>query len=258
LAQAQALKIGSVDKALDILELLCADGKGFTLSQIAHHLQLHPSTVHHLLTTMRARGFVTQDAQSRVYRAGHRLVHLVLQYLRHTDLYSAGLQPIRELRDLSGEMSFLNAYHGCEIDSVIQMVGWRPIQCHRFTRPGETTLHSTATGKLLLAHLPHPRVRGLLTSLRLTKFTSNTIADPDNLLAELELIRCRGYAVDREENLEGVMCVAAPIFNGDGECVGSASVAFPSAGEERVKELVRLVVEAANKISANLGRTEKA
>ena len=229
------------------------DGEGLALSGIARQLQLNQSTAHHLLATMKQRGFVAQDEHSRAYRLGHRLIGLVTRHLAQTDLYSAGLGPIRDLRDLSGEMSLLNAYHGCQAESLIQMAGWRPIQCHRLLRHGETTLHSTATGKVLLACLPQQQLDTLLSSLTLTKFTANTIVDPDELLAELATIRGQGYALDHEENLNGVMCVAAPVFRNHGECVGSASVAFPASGRERVEELIELVVDAAAKVSRNLG-----
>jgi DNA-binding IclR family transcriptional regulator len=245
--------IRSVDKAFDILDVLSRCGHGLALAEIARRLHFNESTTHHLLATLRQRGVVAQDAVTKEYRLGYGLIGMVNGFLARTDLYSAGVGPIRELRDVSGETAYLSVIQNQTFVSVIELVGWKPVQARRGHEHGETTLHSTASGKVYLAYLPADRARAILSSVQLTKYTPSTLTTLDELDRELAAIRQQGYALDREENIPGIMCVAAPILGTHGEYVASASVAAPVAGPERVAELIPIVVNAADQVSRNLG-----
>lgn len=245
--------IRSVEKVADILEVLSLEGQGITLSELASRLDLNASTAHHLLATLKARGLVAQDDRTKVYRIGYRLVSLVNTFLSGTELYPAGMGPVEELRDLSGETSYLSVFQAQDVAVIISLPGVRPVQARRFHRPGQAKLHSTATGKLLLAHMPPAGAMALLASSELTPFTPNTMTNLQQLQAEMAEIRNRGYALDREEDYIGIECVAVPIFSAGGQCVASVSVSYPTSPPERTEELIRLVSGAADKISANLG-----
>ena len=245
--------IRSVEKVIDILELLARESRGLALGDLAKRLDLNASTAHHLLATLKGRGLVAQDERTKMYRIGYRLVGMVNRFLSGTDLYPAGISPVEELRDLSGETSYLTAIQRREAAVILTLTGARPIQARRFHRPGQSNFHSTATGKLMLAHLPTEEVTALLSGRELAQFTPNTITDPTQLQADLRAIRERGYALDREEDYIGVECVAFPVYDAGGDCVAAVSVSYPAAPRERTEELVRLVSAAAEKISANLG-----
>ena len=245
--------IRSVDKVVDILELLGLESRGLPISELAGRLQLNVSTAHHLLATLKARGLVAQDERTKVYRIGSRLVALVSRFLLGTDLYPAAVSAVDELREVSGETSYLSILQDGEINVIIALTGSRPVQARRMHRPSQSNLHSTASGKLLLAFQPPVQAATLLAAVDRPPFTPHTITDLDELLRELAAIRARGYALDREEDYIGVQCVAAPVFDGNGDCVASVSISYPVAPAERTDELIRLVSEAADKISANLG-----
>lgn len=248
-----ATRIRSVDKVVDILDLLAGESRGLPLGEIADRLGLNVSTVHHLLATLRHRGLIVQDERSRAYRIGYRLVGLVNRFLAESDLYPAAIGAIQRLRDASGETSYLSAFQDGAIAEVISLTGVRPIQVRRVHRPGQSSLHSTATGKLLLAHLPPAEAAALLAAQSLTPFTPNTRTDPGGFGAELSLIRARGYSLDAEEDYLGVMCVAAPVFAAGGDCVASVSVSYPASPPARTGELIDMVATAAAAVSANLG-----
>jgi DNA-binding IclR family transcriptional regulator len=150
-------------------------------------------------------------------------------------------------------MSYLSVFQGQEVAAIIVLTGQRPIQARRLHHPGQSSLHSTASGKLLLAHLPHEAADSLLAQRELARFTPNTLSTLNDLGAELNAIRERGYALDREEDYVGVECIAAPVFDGSGACVASASVSYPAASSARTEELTAFVLDAAASISANLG-----
>jgi DNA-binding IclR family transcriptional regulator len=206
-----------------------------------------------LLATLKGRGLVAQDERTKTYRIGYRLVSLVTNFLSATDLYPAGIGPVETLRDRSGETSYLTVFQGHETSTIITLTGARPVQARRLHRQGQSNLHSTATGKLMLAHLPDGEAAALLAARELIPFTPHTITAPARMAAELEDIRQRGYALDREEDYVGVECVAFPVYDAAGACVAGVSVSYPAAAPERTEELIRLVAEAADSISANLG-----
>jgi len=246
-------QIRSLDKAMAILELLAVEHQGLPLAEIARRLGYNESTTHHLVATLRRRGFVDQDAKTRAYRFGYKLVGLVNEFLLGADIYSTGIGPIRELRDASGETSYLTVLQAAELIELFKLPGWRPIQVSRPRLPGQSCLHSTASGKTLLAHLPEERAELLLAASPLTRFTANSITDLEALRRELATIRDQGYALDREEHIDGLACVAAPVFDREGTCLATASVAYPVLGPERWREIVPLVTAAAAKISTLLG-----
>ena len=245
--------VRSVDKVVDILELLGLESRGLPISELAGRLQLNVSTTHHLLATLKARGLVAQDERTKVYRIGSRLVALVSRFLLGTDLYPAAISAVDELREVSGETSYLSILQNGEVNVIIALTGSRPVQARRMHRPSQSNLHSTASGKLLLAFQPPEQAATLLAAVDRPPFTPHTITDLDELLRELAAVRARGYALDHEEDYIGVQCVAAPVFDGNGDCVASVSISYPVAPAERTDELIRLVSDAADKISANLG-----
>ncbi len=245
--------IRSLDKAVDIIEMLAAAPRGLSVREIAKALGFNASTTHHLVSTLRGRGFVDQDPETRAYRLGYRLVSLVNEFVSEADIYAIGAGPIRELRDRSGDTAYLTVLQDREIFVVFEATGVNPVQTRRPRPPGQSCLHGIASGKTLLAYLPDERRAPLLTSVSLARFTPHTITTPHELEMELAAIRAQGYALDREEWLVGLACVAAPVFDRNGACVATASVAYPAAQGERRDALIGMVGETAARISASLG-----
>ena len=238
---------------MDVLEALAGESQGLGLGELAKRLGFNESSAHHLVATLRHRGFLDQDPRTKAYRLGYRLVGLVNEFLSEADVSSLGIGPIQELRDSSGDTSYLTLLQGRELFVAFEARGLHPIQTRRPRAPGQTFLHSSASGKTLLAHLPLPEAEALLSTLPLTKYTANTIDTLDALLAELATVRERGYTLDQEELLDGLACVAAPVFDREGACVATASVAYPAIQSARRDDLVRLVTATATKISLSLG-----
>src|SRR5262249_10919517 len=156
------------------------------------------------------------DPQTKAYRLGYELVSLVNEFLADADVSALGIGPILELRDASGDTAYLTLLQGRELFVAFEARGVHPLQTRRPRLAGQTTLHSTASGKTLLAHLPPSESEAILGTMSLTRFTRNTISAPDGLRVELAAIRDQGYALDQEELLDGLACVAAPVFDRDG------------------------------------------
>ena len=249
--------IRSLDKGMEIIEVVAAEPRGLSVAEIARQLGFNVSTTHHLVATLRRRGFLDQDPETRLYRLGYRLVSVVNEFVSEADIYAVGAGPTRELRDVSGATAYLTVLQDHEIFVVFEATGGHPVQTRRPRLPGQMCLHGIASGKTLLAYLPDERRRALLAEMPLTRFTPNTITTPHELETELAAIRAQGYALDREEWLVGLACVAVPVFDRNGACVATASVAYPAVQVERRDELIRRVGETAARISASLGYVER-
>lgn len=243
----------SLDKGLQVLELLAAHHRGLSLREIAGRLGFNLSSTHHLAATLRQRGFVDQDPETKAYRLGYGLVSLVNDFLSDATISSVGIGPIRELRDRTGDTSFLTILQGREIFVVFEAQGRYPIQTKRTRSSFEPHLHAYASGKTLLAYLPPEQVAEHCPTGALTKYTPNTIGALDGLRVELAAIRAQGYALDQEEWLVGLDGVGAPVFDRHGVCVATASVAYPAVQRERQAALINEVVGTARQISASLG-----
>jgi DNA-binding IclR family transcriptional regulator len=127
---------------------------------------------------------------------------------------------------------------------------------HSLTRTGQRTqIHSTAAGKAVLAFLSDEACGDLMGRLALKRNTRRTIVKPSAIKMELMRVRELGYAVDDEEFEEGLRCVSAPIFDHRDHVVASLSMAAPvfRLRKERVPQVARLVVEAAQALSNDLG-----
>jgi DNA-binding IclR family transcriptional regulator len=101
--------IRSLDKGMEIIELLAAEPRGLSVAEIARQLGFNVSTTHHLVATLRRRGFLDQDPETRAYRLGYRLVSVVNEFVSGADIYAVGAGPIRDLRDASGDTAYLTA-----------------------------------------------------------------------------------------------------------------------------------------------------
>jgi DNA-binding IclR family transcriptional regulator len=258
LSETPSGQIRSLDKGMEIIELLAAEARGLSVADIARQLGYNVSTTHHLVATLRRRGFLDQDPETRAYRLGYRLVSVINEFVSEADIFAVGAGPIRELRDTSGHTAYLTVLQERDIFVVFEATGGNPVQTRRPRPPGQIVLHGIASGKTLLAHLPDDQRRALIAEMPLMRFTPHTITTPHDLENELAAIRAQGYALDREEWLMGLACVAAPVFDRHDVCVATASVAYPAVQTERREEVIRLVCETAARISASLGHAVRA
>lgn len=247
--------VQSVDRAVTVLEILGRDGT-VGVSELARRMDIHKSTVSRLLATLERRGIVEQQADGVQYGLGVGLVRLARSITEDLDVVTLARPVAEELSRQTGETVNVSVVEGGEVvnvdevnlsDSVLA-VTW--LGRH-------TSLHNTANGKIFLAFLDDAEVDRVLAG-ELEPTTDQTVTDGDELRRQLAEIRDSGHAWQYEELEVGLAAVAAPIRDTDGAVLASISVAGPSfrMSQDRVPELTRLTVEAADSISRKLGRTE--
>ncbi|SDG94483.1 IclR family transcriptional regulator [Nonomuraea jiangxiensis] len=240
------MSVQSVERALDVLEALAEHGGSAGLSEIAARTGLPYGTIHRLLQTLLSRGYVRQESDRR-YALGGGLVRLGGIAEGMVGMWA---QPhLAKMVELSGETANLAVLEGDFVVYVAQVPS--PRRLRMFAEVGRRVLpHSTAVGKVLLAGRPGPEAVAAFERTGMPRRTPNTIIDVTAILAELDLTRTRGYAVDLGEEELGVHCLAVPVWDGD-RVVAAMSISGPA---ERIEALNRDdLTEAMRKIAYDFG-----
>ncbi|HSB72996.1 MAG TPA: IclR family transcriptional regulator [Candidatus Methylomirabilis sp.] len=244
-----------MDKALRILETLGEESGDLGLVELSRHLEIEKSTLHRLLGTLEARRFVRRDPLSLRYSLGIRMLELGTAVTTRSALGRAATPVLDLLAVRSRQTVNLAVLDGDEILYLAKRESPDPL---RLTVEAGRRLpaHCTALGKAILAFRPPAEVRRLFSRRkRLRQFTPNTITNPREILDHLGEVHRTGVAVDREELILGLRCVAAPILDFTGYAVAAMSISAPAVtlGDERVAELQPLLTEAAAEVSRALG-----
>lgn len=245
--------IQSVDRAMQLLLALAERGGCASLSALARQLGLSRSTVHGLLATLRHHGMVAQDDHGN-YVLGIKLFELGYQAVSRLDLRIAAGPVLQELVDEFMETVHLVVSDGLYVVYIDKRESPQSMQI--VSRIGQRLpAYCTAVGKAILAYKPEDELERLLASSPLTPMTRNTITDPAELKAHLELVRRRGFALDQEEIAEGLRCAGAPIFDYTHQVVGAVSISGPSVrmNEEKIAQAAQAIVRAGCEISRRLG-----
>ncbi|RQG90076.1 IclR family transcriptional regulator [Natrarchaeobius halalkaliphilus] len=196
---------------------------GATLSELADHTGLATSTLHTHLRTLEETEYVTRI--DNTYQLGLKLFYLGENARRRDSRYTlAKEKAFRLANQVSEEVNFAVEEYGRSI----MLFDETPSPSDTGFQVGRYFhMHSSASGKAMLAEYSEQRVDEIIDKWGLPKYTENTITDIDELRGELETIREQGYAVNQQEELEGLHSVAMVINNPDGSVFGSLDVSGP-------------------------------
>ncbi|MTH78796.1 HTH-type transcriptional regulator BhcR [Paracoccus aestuariivivens] len=244
--------VRALERALDVLDVIAA-GNGLTLSEIAQRLDQAPSTVHRVLVTLAARGMAETDRQNQQWQIGPTAFRLGSAFMRRAGLVDRARPVLRRLMEETGETANLGILNGDAVLFISQAETHETIRA--FFPPGtRSALHASGIGKALLAHAGPEELRQMIRGLRLERFTPTTLATPEDLTADLILTRERGYALDNEERAPGMRCIAAPIFDLNGEAAAGISVSGPihRMSDGRLDAIARAVIAAGRELSTGI------
>ena len=246
--------VKSLFKMLDVLECFSSTDRELSVVEMAARTGLPRTTVHRIVDSLRAVGFLDQEASRDRYRLGLKLFELGSTALTNLPLYREAPPFVDTLSKLSGEDVHLCIFDGAQMVFVNRsdQVGGRP---HNTVITMEATpCHSTGVGKAALAFQPEAVIERVIRA-GLPRFTGNTIVDPDRLKEELAAIRARGYSIDDCEHEPDLRCVGAPIRNAAGRVFAAISASGPTrrVPHSRVPELAQLVTSHAELLSLRLG-----
>jgi DNA-binding IclR family transcriptional regulator len=244
--------VQSVDRAITVMELLSRRGwSGVT--EVANELGINKSTAYRLLTTLRDRGLVEQDAATEKYRLGFGLVMLASSVTADLDVARCSRPVCDWLAERTRETVTVAVLEGDDAVILYQSnsrssalsVDWSGMH---------TPLHATAAGKIFLHYMPGDQQRRILKR-SLQRYTENTIVDPKALREELQRDHGRDYWYTIEELEVGLNAIAAPVRCADGVVVAAVSVSGPAFRllPDTFQESGALCVRAAEEISRCLG-----
>jgi DNA-binding IclR family transcriptional regulator len=243
--------VQSVDRALAILEVLARRGES-GVTEIAAELGVHKSTAFRLVATLEAHRLVEQTSDRGRYRLGMGILRLAGATTARLDLVQEARPISRQLAADTGETVNLAVLAESSALYLDQVAGSSALQPHNWVGQ-HIPPHATSNGKVLLSGLDGSGLDAALGSL--ATYTPHTITGRAKFREELGRVREQGYAVAVDELEVGLTAVAAPIRNAHGDVIASMSVSGPSfrLPEDRVREVVRLVVAAAAEVSHRLG-----
>ena len=212
-------------RSFDIIETL-RELDGARLTEVSAHLDLPDSTVHNHLRTLVQRGYVVRD--DNTYYVSLQFLDFGEYARSRRKVYELAKSEIDKLADETEESANLLVEEGGHGVYIYNARGGDAIPLD--THPGKRVpLHATALGKVILAYLPESRVNEIFDRLGLPAETPKTITDREELRTELERVRENGRAVDDEERVPGIRCVAVAIKNENGQAIGAISVSGPTS-----------------------------
>ena len=248
----------TIERATVILDILSKSPQGLSIRELSGKTGLPKGTAHRFLSSLTYFDHVRQDAKTKNYHLGFKLVELGNRLLSQLDLRTEGHPFLIELAERTNETVHMVVLDRGEVLYVDKVDAGQNAGGLRMASMlgARIPTHCSAVGKVILAFLPEEKLIKIISDKGLPRRTENTITDFEELKKHLQLIQKQGYALDDEENERGVKCVAAPIRDQSGEVIAAISISVPGI---RIRTDTLLgtykdqVVETAMKISNKLG-----
>ena len=242
-----------IERMFTLIDVLASREDAMSLKDISEKAGLHPSTAHRILNDLATGRFVDRP-QAGTYRLGMRLLELGNLVKARLNVRDAALVPMRELHKLIQQPVNLSLRQGDEIVYVERAYSERSGMQVVRAIGGRAPLHLTSVGKLFLAADDPQRTRAYAARTGLQGHTKNSITSIDALERELSKVRQYGQAADNEELELGVRCMAAGIYDDQGQLVAGLSISAPAGRLE--DEWLPKLKETARQISQTLGYRE--
>ncbi|UCF94236.1 MAG: IclR family transcriptional regulator [Desulfobacterales bacterium] len=244
----------SLKRGLRVIEAVVDLGGSATFSIIARKTGLPRSTAHHLLRALVEFGYVIQDVETRHYTISHKLFRLTGRTWTKEQLAAIAMPFLEELSRRTGEGTSLAVLR----DGIVTIIAKRepdgPVRVAQevgAVRP----IHCTAVGKALAAWLPARELDGIIGRTVFAPHTSKTITSPDTFRRELTCVRETGIAIDNEEHIKGIRCVAASVRDHSGAVRAALCVIGPKANlpPRRLGKIRQALTSVAAELSERLG-----
>jgi len=248
-------RVQALERALDILDCFNFQSRELSLADVVNRTGLNKTTAKRLIANLTTRGYLQQDSQTRKYQLGMRLFELGSVVFSSFSLRRSAAAPMTGLQNETGatvllgvrmedHLVYVDKREGEGMIRISSDVGWR--------RP----LHYGMLGMVLMASLESREADRILEKYPLEAHTPFSITDPDAFSLRLEEIRVQGYVIEKEEAVEGLIGIAAPVKDHSRQVVAAIGVALP-VGQRNLKEglghTVELVKKTSNLISSDLG-----
>lgn len=243
-------------KLLSILELIAAREDPVTLADLATASDAPRPTVHRWLASLTDVGLLQRAPDGRRFELAPRTSQLAFSILANRPGAALRHDILQQVAHDVGESCNLTVLHGLQVTYIDRVEAKWPLRIS-FQRGSQVPVHCSASGKLFLAMMPPAKRDALLDGCLLDRYTNNTLTDHDALMQNLKVIRKQHYALDLEEYLLGLVCLAVPIFSRMGRarsCVAALAIQAPVArlNSERILDKLPKLQAAAQSLTATL------
>ena len=242
--------VQSVERALDILDLLGDREKPMRASDIADALNLHGSTSHNIIRTLYRRGYLTQSSNGK-YFIGLQCYRLGELCDRWGILRNEAMIHLEELSEKTGDNSILTAESGGRLITIASAEGSGDIVITKH-HPDRDHLYCTATGKILIAYASEEYFNLYKKNVEIKKFTDSTVESWEELEEQLREIKKTGFCHNNCESRKHVAALAVPVFDENGQLLCALGQSFPdffiNSNQVNIEMRVALLKEYADKI----------
>ncbi|MBM7634390.1 IclR family transcriptional regulator [Geomicrobium sediminis] len=246
----------SIDRAMRVLDLLKEHHFGLGVTELSHRLGVAKSTVHRIVSSLEAHGYVKQEPGNGNYRLGLKFLEMQQYVLKQMEITSIARPFLDELSREANEIVHLveqQDYEVVYLDKVEQHSNTIRI----YSRVGRRApMHCTGVGKVLLSHFSEAKLEQYFQQVpNRQKYTDYTVTTEKEIKHAITRIKGAGYSIDNEEHERGIRCVAAPVYNHVGEVNYGVSVTGPldRMDDNKVKHVVELLTNSCRQISKELG-----
>lgn len=209
-----------------LLEVIAQRDQFFSLQSLVDELNLPKPTLHRMLQQLEGAGMIQRDGDGRQYSTGLRLRRMAENLLLNNTVHGARNLVLRQLIGEVGESCNLTTCVGHEVLYLDRVETEAPLRF--YLRSGSRVpLHCSASGKLFLAQMTQLQRRRLLAHLPLEKYTEKTLRSYEQIDREMERVRRDGYAIDDEEFLSGLLCVATLVPASSGKSNMAVAIQAP-------------------------------
>jgi DNA-binding IclR family transcriptional regulator len=251
-AEARPALVPAVVRAVAVLDLLARERAPLSMAHVAQALALPKSSVHGLCSTLLSFGYLRR-ADNGALQIGPGVMSLAEAFVASTSV-AGEFDALWRGAPAPEETLILSVLNGAEVVYVAVRSGSRPLGLN-FTIGMRLPAHLSATGKAMLAHLPAPKLLALFPPGPLQRLTRHGPASQAALMKELARVREDGWSIDDEGIREGVVALAAPIFDASGQPVAGLGVCLNKAvlSEAQMQRQRQVVLDAARTLSQRLG-----
>ena len=216
----------SLERGLAALELIATAVEPVPLAEAARRLGMHRSTAHHMLQSLVTLGWLRQDEETRSYALTSRLHQLSGRHWAGPQIGEMSQPYLERLARDTNEGTSVAAWINGKVTIVAKREADGPVRVVQdvgAVRP----MYCTAVGKAIAAWLPRAEVLAALAREPMVQLTPKTITTVADYETELRRIRNAGYAIDDEEQFEGLRCIAMPVFGPSGDVIACMCVLGP-------------------------------
>lgn len=246
--------VPNLERGLMIIELLATRKDGLTLSEIIENLSITKTSAFRIVNTLVFKNYLQKNESTKKITLSRKMLSLGLSAMNEQSIAEVSIDIMRAARDELKESVMLGIVLGDKGTILEQVTSSYPVKL--FVEQGtQFCLHSSVGGKSILAYMKKTDRDKILNKITLTPFTENTIVSKEVFKEQLKQVKKLGYAVDNGEDIQGINCVGAPVFNEQGIAVAAIWITAPH-GRLPSKDFDvkgKIIAKYANEISLKLG-----